>query len=56
MGMPPSWHARRLDHMHFMRYRGGKAVEHWGVRDELGMMQQMGLIPKPGQPGDHDPT
>ena len=52
MGMPPTGHAVRQDHMHFVRYRDGKAVEHWGVRDDLGMMQQMGVIPAPGQPGD----
>jgi hypothetical protein len=27
-------------------------VEHWGVRDDLGMMQQLGVIPEPGQPGE----
>jgi hypothetical protein len=46
MGMPPTGRAVRQDHMHFVRYRDGKAVEHWGVRDDLGMMQQMGVIPR----------
>lgn len=55
-GMPPTGRAVRQDHMHFVRYRDGKAVEHWGVRDDLGMMQQMGAIPEPGQPGAPDPT
>jgi hypothetical protein len=26
------------------------------VRDDLGMMQQLGLMPDPGQPGETDPT
>jgi predicted ester cyclase len=56
MGMPPTGRSVRQAHMHFVRYRDGKAVEHWGVRDDLGMMQQMGLIPEPGQSGDPDPT
>jgi hypothetical protein len=25
----------------------GKAVEHWGVIDQLGMLQQLGLAPAP---------
>jgi predicted ester cyclase len=40
MGMSPTEHSLRQDHMHFARFRDGKAVEHWGVRDDLGMMQQ----------------
>jgi predicted ester cyclase len=55
MGMPPTGRSVRQDHMHFVRFRDGKAVEHWGVRDELGMMQQLGVIPEPGQPGEPDP-
>ena len=48
MGTPPTGHSVRQDHMHFVRFRDGKAVEHWGVRDDLGMMQQLGVIPEPG--------
>jgi len=29
----------------------GLAREHWGVADMLGMMQQLGVIPAPGQNG-----
>jgi predicted ester cyclase len=52
MGTPPTGCSVRQDHMHFVRFRDGKAVEHWGVRDDLGMMQQLGVIPEPGQPGE----
>jgi steroid delta-isomerase-like uncharacterized protein len=55
MGMPPTGRSVRQDHMHFVRFRDGKAVEHWGVRDDVGMMQQLGVIPEPGQPGEPDP-
>jgi predicted ester cyclase len=52
MGTPPTGRSAHQDHMHFVRFRDGKAVEHWGVRDDLGMMQQLGVIPEPGQPGE----
>jgi predicted ester cyclase len=52
MGIPPTGRAVRQDHMHFVRFEGGKAVEHWGVRDELGMMRQLGVVPEPGQAGE----
>ena len=35
------------EELHMIRMRGGKAVEHWGVVDQLGMMQQVGLAPAP---------
>ena len=49
MGMPPTGRSVQQDHMHFVRFRDGKAIEHWGVRDDLGMMQQLGVITSPGQ-------
>jgi hypothetical protein len=36
--------------MHFVRFERGKAVKHWGVRDDLGMMRQLGLAPEPDPP------
>jgi len=51
MVMQPTGRWVRQDHMHFVRFRDGKAVEHWGVRDDVGMMQQMGVMPEPGQEG-----
>jgi predicted ester cyclase len=26
----------------------GRIAEHWAVRDDLGMMQQLGVLPTPG--------
>lgn len=49
MGMPLTGRSVQQDHMHFVRFRDGKAIEHWGVRDDLGMMQQLGVITPPGQ-------
>jgi predicted ester cyclase len=56
MGTSPTGRSVHQEHMHFVRFEDGKAVEHWGVRDDLGMMQQLGLMPDPGQPGETDPT
>jgi hypothetical protein len=33
------------------RIVGGKVVEEWGNWDGLGMMQQLGVIPAPGEGG-----
>ncbi len=51
MGTPPTGRSMRQDHMHFVRFRDSKAIEHWGVRDDLGMMRQLGVIPEPEQGG-----
>jgi predicted ester cyclase len=33
--------------MHFVRFKDGKAIEHRAVRDDLGMMRQLGVLPMP---------
>ncbi len=33
------------------RFVEGKIVEGWGISDQLGMLQQLGVIPMPGQGG-----
>jgi len=45
MGMPPTGRPVRQSHMHFVRMRAGKAIDHWGVRDDMGMMRQLGTFP-----------
>ena len=56
MGTPPTGRSVRQDHMHFVRFRDGKAIEHWGVRDDLGMMKQLGLMPEPQPSEETSPT
>jgi steroid delta-isomerase-like uncharacterized protein len=46
-GMPPTGRSFRQDQMHFIRFRDGKVVEHRAVRDDLGVMRQLGVIPAP---------
>jgi predicted ester cyclase len=33
------------DEVHIVRMSGGVAVEHWGLIDQLGMLQQLGFLP-----------
>jgi predicted ester cyclase len=45
MGHPPTGRQLEIDVIDICRFRDGRMVEHWGVPDQLGMMQQMGLLP-----------
>ncbi len=51
LGIPPTGRSFRVQHMHMLRIRDGKASEHWATRDDLGMLQQLGVIPLPGGGG-----
>ena len=46
-GIPPTGRSFQQAHMHFVRFRDGKAIEHQAVRDDLGMMRQLGVIAAP---------
>ncbi|HEX6557595.1 MAG TPA: ester cyclase [Ktedonobacteraceae bacterium] len=48
-GIPPTGRSFQQAHMHFVHFRDGKAVEHRAVRDDLGMMRQLGVIPAPAR-------
>ncbi|WP_412538777.1 ester cyclase [Longispora sp. K20-0274] len=45
MGMPAANKQASWEEIHISRMRDGKIVEHWGVIDQLGMMQQLGFVP-----------
>ena len=49
MGMPPTGKRATWTEIHFARMVDGKMVEHWANIDQLGMLQQLGVIPAPGQ-------
>jgi predicted ester cyclase len=44
-GHPPTGRNAFTDVMDVVRFQDGMMVEHWGVPDQLGMMQALGLIP-----------
>ena len=50
-GMPASGKEATWSEIHIVRFDAdGKAVEHWGVVDQLGMLAQLGFAQAPGQP------
>jgi len=48
IGIPPTGKQVR-DRMYEYRIAGGKIAEWWDYSDNLGLMQQLGVIPAPGQ-------
>ena len=48
MGVAPTNKVVTFQEIHICRFSEGKMVEHWGLEDSLGMMQQLGLIPDMG--------
>jgi steroid delta-isomerase-like uncharacterized protein len=47
LGIAPTGRVIRQRQMHFIRLRDGQLVEHRAVRDDLGLMQQLGAIAAP---------
>jgi predicted ester cyclase len=48
-GIPPIGTRATVTEMHMLRVADGKIVERWGEWDALGLMQQLGAAPPPGQ-------
>jgi predicted ester cyclase len=42
--------AYTMPSLHIYRIEGDRLAEHWGVRDELGVLQQIGALPMPQVP------
>ena len=49
MGIPPSGNTLAITGIDIFRLAGGKIVESWVSVDALGMLQQLGVLPTPGQ-------
>jgi hypothetical protein len=45
MGMPATGRAVSVPGVDILRFKTGKVVEHWGLTDELSLLQQLGLLP-----------
>jgi steroid delta-isomerase-like uncharacterized protein len=45
IGVPPTGKSFTVQHMHWYLLKDGLIVDHWANRDDLGMLQQLGLVP-----------
>jgi predicted ester cyclase len=50
MGIPPTDRVVAYDHVHILRFRDGKAIEHWGMHDDMALMRQLGVMPERPSP------
>jgi steroid delta-isomerase-like uncharacterized protein len=48
MGFPPTGKKIKIRGMQISKFKDGKMVERWGSSDELGMLQQLGILKEPG--------
>ena len=49
MGIPATGKQVTIKGLDINRFSGGKNVEHWGQMDQMGLMQQLGVVPPPGE-------
>ena len=56
MGIPPTGQQVSMELIDIVRIADGRVVEHWAVGDNLGMMQQLGIVPGPGGKEEASPT
>ncbi len=52
MGIPPTGREVAYQYVQFFRFRDGKVVEQWSVRDDMTLMRQLGVVPAPTAPPD----
>jgi predicted ester cyclase len=45
LGREPTGKGFAVRHVYIWRIADGKIIEHWGSRDDLGLIQQLGLLP-----------
>ena len=47
VGVTPTRHRYEIDAIHWYKMKDGKIADHYAVRDDLKMMQDLGLSPSP---------
>jgi steroid delta-isomerase-like uncharacterized protein len=55
-GISPTGKSFSVDYVHWFRLANGKVAEMWAVRDDLTRLQQLDLIPAPGESEEASPT
>ena len=45
IGVEPTGKSFEAQHIHWYELRDGKIVDHYAIRDDVGMMQQLGVLP-----------
>ena len=48
MGIPPTNKKFEITGFDRVKFKDGKAVEHWAAQDDMGMMTQLGVAPEMG--------
>jgi predicted ester cyclase len=48
MGIPPTGRRVAIEVIDIVRVVDGRVVEHWNVADNLGLLQQRGVLPSLG--------
>ena len=56
MGILPTGQQVSMGLIDIVRIADGRVVEHWSMGDNLGMMQQLGIVPRPGGREEASPT
>lgn len=46
--IPPTGKSVTFTGIHIYRIRSGQLVEHWGLQDDLGLLEQLGVLAVPG--------
>jgi predicted ester cyclase len=50
VGVAPTQKHFEVQHIHWIKLRDGKIVDHYATRDDIGMMRQLGLLPPAPSP------
>jgi predicted ester cyclase len=56
LGVPATGKPYAMHTMHLYRAEGDRLAEHWGVRDEYGVLVQTGVLPPPSVPAAPQPV